>query len=128
MCASGYLNLTTWKAPKGLHSSIKLNVNIVKDVIASMAVVSSFVMLGTHHVIAHVIAHVKPMGLEGRRGCSRNNVGALLLLVRGQLHTRCVLGGWSSFQMPLAVEFSSSLVLLQSQSKSFEQRRGQGLG
>jgi len=35
------LNLTTWKAPKGLHSSIKLNVNLVKDVIASMAVVGS---------------------------------------------------------------------------------------
>ena len=41
MCASEYLNLTTWKAPKGLHSSIKLNVNIVKDVIGSMAVVGS---------------------------------------------------------------------------------------
>ena len=39
MCASEYLNLSTWKAPKGLHSLIKLNVNIVKDVIASMAVV-----------------------------------------------------------------------------------------
>ena len=51
MCASEYLNLTTLKAPKGLHSSIKLNVNIVKDVIANMAVIGSFVMLGTHHVI-----------------------------------------------------------------------------
>ena len=41
MCASEYLNLTTLKAPKGLHSLIKLNVNVVKDVIASMAVVGS---------------------------------------------------------------------------------------
>ena len=63
-------------------------------------------------VLALVVAHVEPMGLEGLGGCSHNNAGALLLLVRDQLHTRCVLGGWLSFQMPLAVEFSGSLVLL----------------
>ena len=79
-------------------------------------------------VLALVVAHVKPMGLEGLRGCSRNIAGALLLLARDQLHTRCVLDGWSSFQMPLVVELSDSPVLLQSQSKIFEQRRGQGLG
>ena len=65
-------------------------------------------------VLALVVAHVKPMGLDGLGGCSHNNAGALLLLVRDQLHTRCILDGWSSFQMPLAVEFSGSLVLLQS--------------
>ena len=77
-------------------------------------------------LLALVVAHDEPMGLEGLVDCNRNNAGALLLLVQGQLHTRCVLDGWSSFQMPLAVEFSGSLVLLQSPSKSFEQRRGQG--
>ena len=54
-----------------------------------------------------VFAHDEPMGLEGLGGCNRNNAGALLLLVWDQLHTRCVLDGWSSFQMPLAVELSS---------------------
>ena len=75
-------------------------------------------------VLALVIAHV----LKGLGGCSRYNAGALLLLVRDQLHTRCVLDVWSSFQMPLIVELFGSLVLLQSQSKNFEQRRGQGSG
>ena len=79
-------------------------------------------------LLALVVAHVEPMGLEGLVDCNRNNAGALLLLVQGQLHTKCVLGEWLSFQMPLAVEFSGSLVLLQSQSKSFAQRRGQGSG
>ena len=79
-------------------------------------------------VLAIVVAHVEPMGLEGLGGCSRDNAGALLLLARDQLHTRCVLDGWSSFQMPLAVELSGSPMLLQSQSKNFEQRRGQGSG
>ena len=79
-------------------------------------------------LLALVVAHDEPMGLEGLVDCNRNNAGALLLLVQGQLHTRCVLSEWSSFQMPLAVEFSGSLVLLQSQSKSFAQSRGQGSG
>ena len=79
-------------------------------------------------VLALVVAHVEPMGLEGLGGCNRTNAGTLLLLVWDQLHTRCVLDGWSSFQMPLAVELSGSLVLLQSQSKDFEQCRGQGSG
>ena len=79
-------------------------------------------------LLALVVAHVEPMGLEELGGCSRNNAGAMLLLVWDQLHTRSVLNGWSSFHMPLAVEHSGSLVLLQSQSKSFEQRRGQGSG
>ena len=79
-------------------------------------------------LLALVVAHVEPMGLEGLWGCNRNNAGALLLLVRDQLHTRCVLDGWLSFQMPLTVELSGSLVLLQSQSNNFEQRRGQGSG
>ena len=79
-------------------------------------------------LLALVVAHVELMGLEGLEDCSRDNAGALLLLVRDQLHTRCVLDGWSSFQMPLAMELSGSLVLLQSQSKNFEQRRGQGSG
>ena len=79
-------------------------------------------------VLALVVEHVEPMGPEGLGGCSRNNAGALLLLVQGQLHTRCVLGEWLSFQMPLGVELSGSLVLLQSQSKNFEQRRGQDSG
>ena len=77
-------------------------------------------------VLALVVAHVEPMGLEGLGGCSRDNAGVLLLLVRDQLHTKCVLDGWSSFQMPLAVELSGSPVLLQ--SRNFEQRRGQGSG
>ena len=79
-------------------------------------------------VLVLVVAHVEPMGLEGLWGCSRYNVGALLLLARDQLHTWCVLGGWSSFQLPVTVELSGSLVLLQSQSENFEQRRGQGSG
>ena len=79
-------------------------------------------------VLALVVAHVEPMGLEGLGGCSRDNAGALLLLVWDQLHTRCVLDGWSSFQMSLVVELSGSLVLLLSQSKNFEQCRGQGSG
>ena len=77
-------------------------------------------------VLALVVEHVEPMGLEGLEGCSRNNAGALLLPARDQLHTRCVLDGWSSFQMPLVVELSG--LLLQSQSKNFEQRTGQGSG
>ena len=77
-------------------------------------------------LLALVVVHDEPMGLEGLEGCNRNNAGKLLLLVQGQLHTKCVLGEWLSFQMPLAVEFSGSLVLLQSQSKSFAQLRGQG--
>ena len=48
-------------------------------------------------VLALVIEHVELMGPEGLRGCSRNNAGALLLLAWDQLHTRCVLDGWSSF-------------------------------
>ena len=79
-------------------------------------------------LLALVVTHDEPMGLEGLGGCNRNNAGALLLLVQGQLHTRCVLGEWLPFQMPLTVELSGSLVLLQSQSKSFEQCRGQGSG
>ena len=78
-------------------------------------------------VLALVVAHVEPMGLEGLRGCSRDNA-ALLPLVRDQLRTRCVLDGWSSFQMPLVVDLSGSLVLLQSQSKNFEERRDQDSG
>ena len=31
-------------------------------------------------MLALVVAHVEPMGLEGLRGCSRDNAGALLLL------------------------------------------------
>ena len=79
-------------------------------------------------VSALVVAHVEHMGLVGLGGCSRNNAGALLLLAQDQLHTRCVLDGWSSFQMPLAVELSGLPVLLQSQSSNFEQHRGQGSG
>ena len=79
-------------------------------------------------MLALVVAHDEPMGLEGLGGCNRNNAGALLLLVWNQLHTRCVLDGWSSFQMQLAVELSDSPVLLQSQSKNVEQHRGQGSG
>jgi len=75
-------------------------------------------------VLALVVEHVKPMGPEGLGGCSRNNPGALLLLARDQLHSRCVPDGWSSFQMPLIVELSGLPVSLQSQSKSFEQHRG----
>jgi len=79
-------------------------------------------------VLALVVEHVEPMGPEGLGGCSRNNAGALLLLARDQLHTRCVLDGWSTFQMPLVVELSGLPVSLQSQSKNFEQHRGQGSG
>jgi len=79
-------------------------------------------------VLALVVEHVEPMGPEGLRGCSHNNAGALLVPVRDQLHTRCVLDGWSSFQMPLIVELSGSPVSLQSQSNNFEQHRGQCLG
>ena len=50
-------------------------------------------------VLALVVEHVEPMGPEGLGGCSRNNAGALLLPARNQLHTRCVLDGWSSFQI-----------------------------
>jgi len=52
--------------------------------------------------------HVEPTGPEGLGGCSHGNVGTLLLLAWDQLHTMCVLDGWSSFQMPLAVELSVS--------------------
>ena len=79
-------------------------------------------------VLALVVAHVEPMGPEGLGGCSRNNAGALLLPDRDQLHTRCILDGWSSFQRPLVVEISSLPVSLQSQLKNFEQHRGQGSG
>jgi len=61
-------------------------------------------------------------------GYSRSNASALLLLARDQLHTRCVIDGWSSFRMPLAVELSGLPVSLQSQSNNFEQHRGQGSG
>ena len=79
-------------------------------------------------VLALVVAHVEPMGLEGLRGCSHNNASALLLPTRDQLYTRCVLDGWSSFQMPLVVELSGLPVSLQSQSNNFERHRGQGSG
>jgi len=79
-------------------------------------------------VLALVVEHVEPMGPEGLGGCSHNNAGALLLPVRDQLHTRYVLDGWSSFQMPLVVELSGLPVSLQSQSKNFEQHRGHGSG
>ena len=46
-------------------------------------------------VLALVVEHVEPMGPEGLRGCSHNNAGALHLLAQDQLHTRCVLDGWS---------------------------------
>jgi len=71
-------------------------------------------------VLALVVEHVEPMGPEGLGSCSRNNAGALLLLARDQLHTRCVLDGWSSFQMPLVVELSGLPMSLQSQSNNFE--------
>jgi len=80
------------------------------------------------HVLALVVAHVEPMGLEGLVGCSRNNAGPLLLPAWDQLHTRCVLDGWSSFQMPLVVALSGLPVSLQPQSKNIEQHRGQGSG
>ena len=64
--------------------------------------------------------HVNPMGPEGLGGYSRTNAGALLLPARDQLHTRCVLDGWSSFRMPLAVELSSLPEPLQFQSNNFE--------
>jgi len=79
-------------------------------------------------VLALVVEHVELMGPEGLRVCSHNNAGALLLLARDQLHARCVLDGWSSFQMPLIVELSGLPVSLQSQSKNFEQHRGQSSG
>ena len=41
-----------------------------------------------------LVEHVVPMGLEGLGGCSRDNVGALLLPARDQLHAVYVLGGW----------------------------------
>ena len=41
---------------------------------------------------ALVVAQDEPMGLEGLEGYNRNNAGVLLLLVQGQLHTKCVLG------------------------------------
>ena len=72
--------------------------------------------------------HIEPMGPEGFGGYSRGNAGALLLLAWGQLHTMCVLDGWSSFWMPLAVELSSLPVPLQSQSNNFERHTGQGSG
>ena len=77
-------------------------------------------------LLALVVEHVEHMGLEGLQGCSHNNAGALLLPARDQLHTRCVLDGWSSFRMPLAVELSGLPVPLQSQSNNFERHRGQG--
>jgi len=79
-------------------------------------------------VLALEVEHVEPMGPEGLGGCSDNNAGALLLLARDQLHTRCILDGWSSFQMPLVVELSGLSVPLQPQSSNFEQHRGQGSG
>jgi len=79
-------------------------------------------------VLALVVEHVEPLGPEGLGGCSHNNAGALLLPARDQLHTRCVLDGWSSFHMPLIVELSGLPVSLQSQSSNFEQHRGQGSG
>jgi len=79
-------------------------------------------------VLALVVAHVEPMRLEGLGGCSHNNTAVLLLLAQNQLHTRCILDGWSSFQMPLVVELYGLLVSLQSQSSNFEQHRGQGSG
>ena len=79
-------------------------------------------------VLALVVEHVEPMGPEELEGCSHNNAGALLLPAQDQLHTRCVLNGWSSFQMPLVVELSGLPVSLQSQSNNFEQHRGQGSG
>jgi len=79
-------------------------------------------------VLALVVDLVEPMGPEGLGRCSHNNAGALLLPARDQLHTKCILDGWSSFQMPLNVELSGLPVSLQSQSNNFEQHRGQGLG
>jgi len=79
-------------------------------------------------VLALVVELVEPMGPEGLGGCSHNNAGALLLPARDKLHTRCVLDGWSSFQMPLVVELSGLSVSLQSQSNNFERHRGQDSG
>ena len=45
-------------------------------------------------LLALVVVHVEPTGLEELEGCSRYNAGALLLPARDQLHTRCVLDGW----------------------------------
>ena len=75
-----------------------------------------------------VVAHVEPMVHDGLGGCSYYNAGALLLPARDQLHTRCILVGWSSFQMPLIVELSVLPVSLQSQTNNFVQHRGQGSG
>jgi len=80
----------------------------------------------TSPVLAPAAEHVEPMGPEGLGGCSRSNASALLLLARDQLHTRCVLDGWSSFRMPLAVELSDLPVPLQFQSNNFKRHRGQG--
>ena len=63
-------------------------------------------------VLALVVAHVEPMGPKGLGGYSRNNAGALLLPAWDQRNTRCVLDGWSSFQMPLVVELSGLPVSL----------------
>ena len=52
-------------------------------------------------VLVLMVAHGEPMSLKVLGGYSRNNTGALLLLAQDQLHTRCVLDGWSSFQMLL---------------------------
>ena len=71
-------------------------------------------------VLALAAEHVGPTGPEALGGCSRGNAGALLLPARDQLHTRCVLDGWSSFRMPPAMELSGLPVSLQSQSNNFE--------
>jgi len=82
----------------------------------------------TSPVLVPAAEHVEPTGPEGLGGCSRGNAGALLPLARDQLHTRCVLDGWSSFRMPLTMELSGLPVPLQSQSNNFERHRGQGSG
>jgi len=82
----------------------------------------------TSPVSAPMAEHVEPMGPEGLGGCSRGNAGALVLPARDQLHTMCVLDGWSSFRMPLVVELSGLPVPQQSQSNNFERHRGQGSG
>ena len=63
-------------------------------------------------VLALVVEHAEPMGPEELESCSHNNAGELLLPARDQLHTRCVLDGWSSIQMPLVVELSGLPVSL----------------
>jgi len=85
-------------------------------------------LLAMSIVLAPVAEHVEPTGPEKLGGSSRDNGGALLPLARDQLHTRCVLDGWSSFRMPLAVELYGLPVPLQSQSNNFERHRGQGSG